>query len=124
MSPMMTIQDPPNVMSRWPVGKGRGGYVSVKQYAQHAGITPAAAYKRLHAGQLGDGVIHHQGRYWIDPQRADAAWAHHGKPCNSRSAQLEQRLMAVAEPLAAELAGMPIDYCRVAIYRVMGELLD
>lgn len=106
------------------VANASGGYVNVKQYAQHAGISPAAVYKRIHAGQLGEGVQRHGGRYLIHLQRADAAWALHGRPCNSRAAQLEARLMASADRIADELAGMPADYCRVAVYRWMDQLLS
>ena len=106
------------------VGSGSGSYVGVKRYAQHAGITPAAVYKRIHAGQLGEGVQRHGVRYMIHPQLADAAWATHGRPCNSRAAQLEARLMANADRIADELAGMPADYCRVAAYRWMDQLLS
>ena len=114
----------PNVMNPSPAGSGSGGYVSVSQYAQRAGITAAAVYKRIRAGQLGDGVRRHGGRYLIHTRRADAAWAIHGRPCNSRAAQLEQRLMATADQLADELAGMDRTYCRVAIYRYLQQILD
>jgi len=63
--------------------------VTVGQYAQHAGITPQAAYKRIGAKQLGDGVERHGGRLLIHLQKADAAWAVRSKPCNSRAAQLK-----------------------------------
>lgn len=122
--PMMISPVHPNATNRLPVGNANAGYVSVKQYAQHAGITPAAVYKRIHAGQLGEGVQRHGVRYLIHPQRADAAWVTHGRPCNSRAAQLEARLMANAERIADELAGMPADYCRVAVYRWMDQLLS
>lgn len=121
---MMINPARPNATTRLLVDNGSGSYVSVKQYAQHAGITPAAVYKRIHAGQLGEGVQRHGVRYLIHPQRADAAWAIHGRPCNSRSAQLEARLMASADRIADELAGMPADYCRVAVYRWMDQLLS
>lgn len=119
----MTVPGHPNATNRLPVGSAKDGYVSVKQYAQHAGITPAAVYKRIHAGQLGEGVQRRGVRYLIHPQRADAAWATHGRPCNSRAAQLEARLMASVEQLAAEVAGMDDTYCRVAVYRWMDQLL-
>jgi hypothetical protein len=99
-------------------------WVSVGEYARHAGVTPAAVYKRIHAGQLADAVQRHGSRYLIHPQRADAAWAIHSKPCNSRAAQLEQRLMASADRIADELAGMPADYCKVAVWRWVAELVS
>lgn len=120
----MTVPARPNATNHWPVVNGSGGCVSVKQYAQHAGITPAAAYKRIHAGQLGDGVERHGGRYLINTQKADAAWAVHSRPCNSRAAQLEQRLMASVDQLAKELAGMDHTYCRVAVWRWMEQMLS
>jgi len=98
--------------------------VTVGQYAQHAGITPQAAYKRIHAGQLGDGVERHGGRLLIHLQRADAAWAERGKPCNSRAAQLEQRMMASVDDLAADVAGQDDVYCKVAVYKWMAQMLS
>jgi hypothetical protein len=121
---MTTIPGRPNVTSLSPADNASGGYVTVNQYARYAGITPAAVYKRIHAGQLGDGVQRHGCRYLIDPRRADAAWAVHGRPCNSRAAQLEQRLLASADQLADEVAGMNHTYCRVAVYRWMQEILS
>jgi len=97
--------------------------VSVAAYARHAGISPQAAYKRIHAGQLGDGVERHGGRLLIHLQKADAAWAERGKPCNSRAAQLEQRMMANADSLAADVAGQDGVYCRVAVYKWMAQML-
>jgi hypothetical protein len=113
-----------NVTIPSPADNANGGCVTVSEYARHAGITPAAVYKRIHAGQLGDGVHRHGARYLIDPRRADAAWAQHGRPCNSRAAQLEARLMATADQLADELAGMDDTYCRVAVYCWMAQLLS
>jgi len=98
--------------------------VTVGQYAQHAGITPQGAYKRIHAGQLGDAVERHGGRLLIHPQKADAAWAVHSKPCNSRAAQLEARLMASVDDLAADVAGQDDVYCRVAVYKWMAQMLS
>jgi len=77
----------------------------------------------LDAGHLGDGARRHGGRYLIQPAAADAAFADHGRPCNSRHARLEGRLIALAEPLARELAGMPEDYCRIALLRHIGRLI-
>jgi len=98
--------------------------VTVGRYAQHAGITPQAAYKRIHAGQLGDAVERHGGRLLIHPRRADAAWAVHSKPCNSRAAQLEARLMASVDSLAADVAGQDDVYCRVAVHRWLALMLS
>ncbi len=120
----MTIPVHPNATNRLPVGSANAGYVSVKQYAQHQGVTPAAIYQRIHAGQLGDAVHRAGGRYLIHQQRADLAWATHGKPCNSQSARLEARLMASADRIADELAGQPADYCRVAMWRWVAELVS
>jgi len=98
--------------------------VTIGQYAQHAGITPQGAYKRIHAGQLGDAVERHGGRLLIHVQKADTAWAERGKPCNSRAAQLEARLMANADSLAADVAGQDDVYCRVAVYKWMAQMLS
>jgi len=98
--------------------------VSVAAYARHAGITPQAAYKRIHAGQLGDAVERHGGRLLIHLQKADAAWAVHSKPCNSRAAQLEQRMMASVDDLAADVSGQDDVYCRVAVYKWMALMLS
>jgi len=98
--------------------------VTVGRYAQHAGISPQAAYKRISAGQLGDGVERHGGRLLIHLQKADAAWAERGKPCNSRAAQLEQRMMASVDELAADVAGQDDVYCRVAVYKWMAQMLS
>jgi len=98
--------------------------VTVGQYAQHAGITPQAAYKRVHAGLMGDGVERHGGRLLIHLQKADAAWAERGKPCNSRAAQLEARMMASVDDLAADVAGQDDVYCRVAVYKWMAQMLS
>ena len=98
--------------------------ISVKQYAIHQGVTVQAIYKRIAHGQLGDGVIHRNGRYLINPQRADAAWSKHGKPCNSRAAQVELRLMAIADDLAVELAGQSVEYCRAALWRTVDQVLN
>ena len=100
------------------------GYVSVGEYAHHAGITVQAVYRRLHNQQLGDAVQRAGGRYLIHRHRADVAWAMRGRPCNSRSAQLEARLMATADRIADELAGQPADYCRVAMWRWVAELVS
>ena len=97
--------------------------ITAAQYARHAGITVQAVYQRLHAGHLGDGVRRHGGRYWFDAAAADAAFASRGRPCNSRGAQLEARLMALPDQLAPELAGMDQTYIRVALARVILELL-
>jgi len=98
--------------------------VTVGQYAQHAGITPQAAYKRITGGQLGDAVERHGGRLLIHLQMADAAWAVHSKPCNSRAAQLEQRMMASVDDLAADVAEQPHTYCVVAMHRWMAQMLS
>jgi len=98
--------------------------VTVGQYAQHAGITPQAAYKRIHAGQLGDAVECHGGRLLIHLQRADAAWAERGRPCNSRAAQLEARMMASVDDLAVDVAEQPHTYCVVAMHRWMALMLS
>jgi len=98
--------------------------VSVAAYARHAGITPQAAYKRIHAKQLGDAVERHGGRLLIHLQKADAAWAVHSRPCNSRAAQLEARLLASADDLAADVAGQDDVYCRVAVHRWMARMLS
>jgi len=98
--------------------------VSVRRYAQHAGITPQAAYKRITGGQLGDAVERHGGRLLIHLQRADAAWAVHSRPCNSRAAQLEQRMMASVDDLAADVAEQPHTYCVVAMHRWMAQMLS
>ena len=113
-----------NAKNRSQVGNESGSFVSVKHYAQHAGVTVQAIYQRMRAGQLGDAVRRNGSRYLINPQRADAAWAMHGKPCNSRAAQLEARLMLLPDQLADELAGMDPTYCRVALTRVILNLLD
>ena len=111
-------------MNLSPADNANATYVSVKLYAQHAGVTVQAIYQRIRAGQLGDAVKRHGSRYSINPQRADAAWAMHGKPCNSRAAQLEARLLLLPDQLADELAGMDPTYCRVALTRVILNLLD
>ncbi len=121
---MMTVPGHPSATTRSLAPSANAGYVSVKRNAQHAGIMPAAVYKRIHAGQLGEGVQRHGGRYLIHPQCADAAWATHGKPCNSQSARLEARLMASADRIADELAEQPADYCRVAMWRWVAKLVS
>jgi len=98
--------------------------VSVAAYARHAGISPQAAYKRIRAKRLGDGVERHGGRLLIHLQKADAAWAVRSKPCNSRAAQLEQRMMASVDDLAADVAGQDDVYCRVAVHRWMARMLS
>jgi len=98
--------------------------VSVAAYARHAGISPQAAYKRITGLKLGDGVERHGGRLLIHPQKADAAWAERGKPCNSRAAQLEARMMASVDDLAADVAGQYDVYCRVAVYKWMARMLS
>jgi hypothetical protein len=100
------------------------GYVSVGEYACHAGITVQAVYRRLHNQQLGDAVQRAGGRYLIHRQQADVAWAMRGRPANSRAAQLEARLMLLPDQLAEELAGMDATYCRVALTRVILNLLN
>jgi hypothetical protein len=98
--------------------------ISVKQYAQHQGVTVQAIYQRIQAGQLGDAVQRAGGRYLIHRQQADVAWAMRGRPANSRAAQLEARLMLLPDQLAEELAGMDATYCRVALTRVILNLLN
>jgi len=98
--------------------------VTVGQYAQHAGISPQAVYRRISGKQLGDGVERHGGRLLIHVQKADAAWAERGKPCNSRAAQLEQRMMASVDDLAADVAEQPHTYCVVAMHRWMAQMLS
>jgi len=98
-------------------------WVSAGEYARHAGITVQAVYLRLHAGHLGDGICRHGGRYLIEPAAADAAFANRGRPCNSRAAQLEARLMAFPDQLAPELEGMDATYIRVALSRVILDLI-
>jgi len=98
--------------------------VSVAAYAQHAGITPQAAYRRISGGRLGDGVERHGGRLPIHLQKADTAWAMHCKPCNSRAAQLEQRMMASVDDLAADVAGQDDVYCQVAVYKWMAQMMS
>ena len=119
-----TYQISPASTNRLPADKESGGCVTVAEYAQHAGVTVQAIYQRMRAGQLGDAVRRHDSRYLVNPQRADAAWAMHGKPANSRAAQLEARLMLLPDQLADELAGMDATYCRVALTRVILNLLD
>jgi len=98
--------------------------VSVAAYARHAAISPQAAYKRIHAGQLGDGVERHGGCLLIHLQKADEGWAERGKPCNSRAAQLEARMMASIDDLAADVAGQDDLYCRVSVYKWMAQMLS
>lgn len=100
------------------------GWVSVARYAEHAGITVQAVYRRIHAGHLGDGVRCHAGRYWVQAERADAAFADRGRPYNSRAVQIEARLIAAADAIAAELAHQPPDYCRVAIWRWFDQIIS
>ena len=97
--------------------------ISVKQYAIHQGVSQQAIYRRISRGQLGDAVIHRGGRYWIDPTRADAAWAKHGRPCNSKAAQIETRLMALADDLAREVVGQSPEYCTAAVWRMVDQVL-
>jgi len=98
--------------------------VTVAAYAQRAGISPQAAYKRITGGRLGDAVERHGGRLLIHLRRADAAWAERGRPCNSRAAQLEARMMASVDDLAADVAGQDDVYCRVAVYKWMALILS
>ena len=98
-------------------------WVSVGNYARHAGITVQAVYRRLHAGHLGDGARRHGGRYLIQPAAADAAFADRGRPCNSRHARLEARLMLLPDQLAEELEGEDATYIRVALLRHIGNLI-
>ena len=119
-----TAQGLLNATNRSPVDNANVGYVTVRQYAQQAGVTVQAIYQRIRAGQLGEAVRRNGSRYLIHPQRADAAWAMHGKPCNSRAARLEARLMLLPDQLADELAGMDPTYCRVALTRVILDLLE
>jgi hypothetical protein len=99
-------------------------YVSVAEYARWEGVSVQAIYARIRNGQLADGVVRHAGRYLIHPARAAAAWAQHGRPCNSRAAQLEQRLMLLPDQLADELAGEDSTYVRIALTRAILDLLD
>jgi hypothetical protein len=100
------------------------GWVSVGRYAEHAGITVQAAYRRIHAGHLGDGACRHRGRWWVLPELAERSFANRSRPCNSRAAQIEARLIAAADAIAAELAHQPPDYCRVALWRWFDQILS
>lgn len=99
------------------------GYVSVAEYAQREGVTVQAIYARIRAGQLADAVVRHGGRYLVNPARAALSWAQRSRPCNSRAAQLEQRLLLLPDQLADELAGEDVTYCRVALTRAILDLL-
>ena len=87
------------------------------------GVSQQAIYRRISRGQLGDAVTHRGGRYWIDANRADAAWAKHGRPCNSKAAQIETRLMALADDLAREVVGQSPEYCTAAVWRMVDQVL-
>ena len=102
---------------------GNASVISVKQYAMHQGVSQQAIYRRISRAQLGDAVTHRGGRYWIDATRADAAWAKHGRPCNSKAAQIESRLMALADDLAREVVGQSPEYCTAAVWRMVDQVL-
>ena len=99
------------------------GYISAAAYARRCGVTPGAICHRIRKGQLDDAVHREAGRVWIDPQRADALFLHRGRPCNSRALQIELRLMAAVDEIAAELAGQPRDYCMVAMLRWADQII-
>ncbi len=123
-SPTTTSRTSPKLTNLSPPGNESVGYETVAEYARREGVTVQAIYRRLHAGQLGDGAIRHGGRYLIHPARAAAAWAQHGRPCNSRAAQLEQRLLLLPDQLADELAGEDSTYVRIALTRAILGLLE
>ena len=98
--------------------------ISVKRYAEQEGISPQAAHRRIQSGRLEAAVTRVGRRVWIDPKVAAIEWAKHGRPCNSRAAQLEQLLTATAPKLAAEVAGQSPEYCRAAIWRWLDDVIN
>lgn len=99
------------------------GYISVREYASRCGISVPAVHHRINRGHL-DGAVQRSGsRIWIQPDRADDLFAQRGRPCNSRAMQIENRLMAAVDQIAAELACQPRDYCSVALWRWAGQIL-
>ena len=121
MYPWMTIS--PDLQRANHSPPGNASVISVKQYAIRQGVSQQAIYRRISRGQLGDAVIHRGGRYWIDANCADAAWAKHGRPCNSKAAQIETRLMALADDLAREVVGQSPEYCTAAVWRMVDQVL-
>ena len=91
---------------------GAGGH-------QSAGCT-----SRIQSGRLGTAVTRVGRRIWIDPKVAAIEWAKHGRPCNSRAAQLEQLLTATAPKLASEVVGQSPEYCRAAIWRWLDDAIN
>ena len=128
---MTTRHHRPN-LTRWPAHKLAAqhvrmmmppdGWIGLASYSQFAGITVQAASKRARNGQLGDAALRINGRWWVDPFKAERNFAVRAKPCNSRAARIEAALMAEAEHLAQELAGQSIEYCRAAIRRLIDQI--
>lgn len=99
-------------------------HISVAAYARRCGVGVQAIYRRIDRHQLDGAITRQGGRVWVRPEAADHAFAMRAKPCNSRAARLQERLILLSDTLAEELHGQSLEYCRAAVARLVDRVLE